>query len=363
MTLPHVQLGNTATDLGQGAGTFIRGLLDQRARQEQLALQKALAESQIAENEAQAQRHKAEASAPGTPQLRQAVRDGKVTWEWFYPPGATGQPQNVPTGAQGIEYQAFFPGQDEQGNLTILGTPRGIPGRPATPVELPPGQQPRPVAPSPVITETPQGPSYGLINRQGPAAGAVSSVSRGGAPALRGADEGDERRARDAWEMIQGKAETSQALVANPQAHQQAASYLAALDVAERIPVVGGAIQAVIRNAQGQLPPEAAAYFSAFMHLAAARAFSRGGATLTRNEIDYALAALQPRPGERGDVSQMRDRLFYGTLVGAVAGNPAWQRYAERARQFGFNFEDAAGQMNIPETQSRPNRFFNKGTP
>lgn len=55
MTLPNVGLGNIATDIGQGANTFAAGLLAQRQRQQQLALQEALAKSKSAVDQSTAQ--------------------------------------------------------------------------------------------------------------------------------------------------------------------------------------------------------------------------------------------------------------------------------------------------------------------
>lgn len=55
MTLPHVELGNTASDVGQGINSFASGLLSQRARQQQLALQEALAASKQAMDQATTQ--------------------------------------------------------------------------------------------------------------------------------------------------------------------------------------------------------------------------------------------------------------------------------------------------------------------
>jgi hypothetical protein len=53
MTLPHVDLGNSFQDVGQGANTFAAGLMAQRQRQQQLALQEALAKSQSAHLDAE----------------------------------------------------------------------------------------------------------------------------------------------------------------------------------------------------------------------------------------------------------------------------------------------------------------------
>lgn len=43
--LPNVQLGNTASDIGSGANSFVQGLVGQRVRQQQIALQTAMQQS------------------------------------------------------------------------------------------------------------------------------------------------------------------------------------------------------------------------------------------------------------------------------------------------------------------------------
>lgn len=55
MTLPHVDLGNSYQDVGQGANTFASGLMAQRQRSQQLALQEALAKSKMAMDDATTQ--------------------------------------------------------------------------------------------------------------------------------------------------------------------------------------------------------------------------------------------------------------------------------------------------------------------
>jgi hypothetical protein len=170
------------------------------------------------------------------------------------------------------------------------------------------------------------------------ASGASSGVATPGTPLTTQGSESQQKKARDAFEMIQSRFETDRALQANPQAYNEAAQYMAGLSLADKTPIVGGVIKALIQNSQAALSPEAQAYFSSFMNLAAARAFSRGGATLTQNEIDYSLSALSPKPGEAGDVSDMRDRLIDGIIVGALAGNPAWTPFNDLTkRSFGFD--------------------------
>jgi len=48
MPSPHVELGNSLLDAGQGANTFASGLVSQNSRMQQLAMQKALADANVA---------------------------------------------------------------------------------------------------------------------------------------------------------------------------------------------------------------------------------------------------------------------------------------------------------------------------
>lgn len=47
-SLPHLQLGNVATDLSGAASNFAQGLIDERKRRQQLAMQQALSQANIA---------------------------------------------------------------------------------------------------------------------------------------------------------------------------------------------------------------------------------------------------------------------------------------------------------------------------
>lgn len=338
MTAPNVEFGNTAQDIGQGATTFVKGLLEERRRQQQLALQAALASAKMME------------ASQGQPLQRVVTKNpqtGAVEYAFVDPEG---RQDTRMTGVAAPDWQMQIPGQDEQGNLTTITTSRGFPGSPAKPVDFPTGQGPRQEAPAIVTAEGPQGPQIGTLPRRGGVFKPV--VQAGGGIVQPKGDEGDERRARDAMEMVQGQAEMKAAVQSDPSAYQAAASYLSTLDIADGIPVIGGAIEAIVRNAQGALSPEAARYFNAFMQFAAARAFSRGGATLTRNEIDYALLSLSPKPGEDPVTSQQRERSVKMVIGGAVAGNPAWQRYKEQARALGFDLDEAFGAIQQVSPQA-----------
>lgn len=341
MTAPHVEFGNTASDLGQGATSFVKGLLEERRRKEQLALQAALVSAKLME-----------ANQGRKPERVITQTDKGLEYGYINPD----QPQSGAqmTGVRAPESQILLPTQEgsETGFATV---PRYQTGQPAQTVQLPQGVTGRREAPTIMTTEGPQGPQVTQVDRR---TGTARPVTGPGGSAMMQpkADDNDERRARDAFEMVQGISEMKRAVQTNPAAYQGAAAYISALDIADGIPLAGDAIQAIIRNAQGALDPQSAQYFNAFMQFAAARAFSRGGATLTKNEIDYALLALSPKPGEDPTTSQQRERLVNGVIAGAVAGNAAWQRYSGTAKQLGFDLDTAFGGVQIPGQvqQARP---------
>src|SRR5689334_3639553 len=71
--LPHVSLGNLATNVSDAGGDFIKGLVDQRLRQQQIAMQQALQQAQIGHLGAQSELATAQAGAiPGEEALRGA---------------------------------------------------------------------------------------------------------------------------------------------------------------------------------------------------------------------------------------------------------------------------------------------------
>lgn len=327
--LPNVSLGNTATDISSAVSSFAKGLQAERIRRREEAMKEALLSLQM--------------MRLNQPDWQRVVEKTPTGLEHTFVDPMSGRTQR--TGLAANDPQYFYATQG--GTLAGVGrsgiNPPAVAGGPAQDPNL----APRDVAPMVVTAETEQGPVQTRVPRRGGAATPVLGPT--GQPVMAPAQEPDERRARDAFEMVQAKFETSRPLVANPRAYQEAANYLASLGVADKVPVVGGVIKSLIQASQSALSPEASAYFSAFMHLAAARAFSRGGATLTQNEIDYSLLSLRPAPGESGDVSAMRDRLFNGVVFGAIQGNPAWQRFAQTAKLFGFDLDQLqAGQGLVP---------------
>jgi len=311
------------SDIGQAATSLVAGSRAEKERQRSAALQDALLKVQQMNALANLQPdfQKIVIQTPEGPRhARINIGTGEV----------------IPTEAPAIENLFFGTTERPGGELAIAGIPRAKPleGPPqATEVTLPPGQTARDVRPSPITVETPAGPRVLAVN---PRRGTARDITVQGRPLVPKADEPDERRARDAFEMVQSQFEMKRIAAADPAAYEEAARHITALDIGEGIPVIGEFVQAVIRNSQSVLSPAAAGYFAAFMSFAQARAFGRGGATLTRNEIDYALGALAPKPGESPDVTSVRERLVNGIITGMTAGNPAWQRFSEMAKALGF---------------------------
>src|SRR5687768_16284397 len=129
MTFPHIELGNTEKDIGSEASSFIKGLMDERARREQVALQKALADARAAEI---AKPQMSPITTPGPAGLVHGLmnRDTGVTSLASGPAAAAPDPQ---------QYVAGLEGSTPVG----LQVPRNRPGA-ATPIPMPEGVTPKP---------------------------------------------------------------------------------------------------------------------------------------------------------------------------------------------------------------------------
>lgn len=370
--MPNVSLGNTASDISSAVGSFAKGLQAERTRQRDEALSSALVHLQMMKAMQPDFEHIV-VQTPNGP--RHAYTDKRTL-------------QTRVTEEPAADPQMPIMTQDMNGAWGLSMTSRNRPGAPVTPVQFPQGYEARGPAPVPVPQETPSGPRTVMTPRTPHASGAANpNIQSGGRPVQPGqptghvppvtgqpvagnaqpqapgvatrATEADERRARAAFDMVQGKYEMRQALEsasqgANPQemrqnaqnAYDEAARYISTLDVGQGIPVVGNLINEIIGQSQSVLSPAAARYFSGFMHGAAARAFSNGGTALTKQEIHYSLQSLSPKPFEDSSTTQMRDRLWSGVIVGATAGNNAWQRYRASAKQLGY--DDANVDLTAP---------------
>lgn len=334
--LPSIEQGNLASDIGSAVSTFAKGLQEERARRRDDAMKQAMLMLKMKEFQNPKPMHIVASTPEG---LKHAFTN----------------PRDLSTQITDIaapENQYFFPTEDDSGALGMAGVPRQRPvgSVPAQQVPMQPGQQPRDVAPAIQAVETPQGQQVYRVPRREGAASPVPGP--GGSVLAPKAAETDLRRARDAFEMIQSKYEMGRAIQQNPRAYDEVAKYMATLDIGEGVPLTGDLLKAITNNAQSVLSPAAAQYFSSFMNFAQARAFSRGGATLTRNEIDYALGSLAPRPFEDPQTTAMRERLIHGIISGAIAGNQAWQRYREAAKQFGWNDEGTMMNLQAPNVQT-----------
>lgn len=360
--LPNVSLGNTESEISSAVGSFAKGLQAERARQRDEALSTALVHLQMVKAMQPNYEHIV-VQTPNGP--RHAFTDKKTL-------------QTTLTDEAAADPQMAVPTEYDNGAWGLGMTPRNRQG-PVTPAQFPAGTNARGPAPIPVPQETPSGPRTIMTPRTPHASGQanpnIQSSGRpvqpgqptGHVPSVQGqpvagnahpqqpgivtrATEADERRARAALDMVQGKYEMRQALESasqgrNPQemrqnaqnVYDEVARYLASGQVGDNIPIVGHLIDEIVNQSQSALSPAAARYFSGFMHGAAARAFSNGGTALTRQEIEYSLASLAPKPFEDSSTTQMRDRLWNGVIAGATAGNNAWQRYRATAKQLGYD--------------------------
>lgn len=329
-TLPSISLGNTPLDLSRAAASFISGQREERAQRREEAMKNALMQLQ------------AMRIRPQRPFSTVSVVDGKLVHALMDPETGETTIASGP-GVEAPTSQLPINTLDQYGNPAVGLFPRYVPpasGGEMSAVNPPSGQTIRPPPPRILTTETPGGtPEYHRV----PVYGGESAGAGGGAGAVGGgigapkAQDMEVRRARDAFQMIQSNSEMENIVKYAPNAAQEAANYISTLQVGEGIPVIGGFIESTIQQAQNALSPEAAQYFRAFMNLAAAQAFSRGGATLTKNEINYSLASLAPRPFSAGTTEAMRKRLIRGTIgSNVISAGTAWLRYRELARQFGW---------------------------
>jgi hypothetical protein len=336
--LPPKPVGsNLLQDLSRAGGSFVGGLLaEKRARREE-ALAAALAQARLLQAQ-QGPRPFHLVTPTATGMQHRLV-------------SPTGQEVPLPPELQAApESQYFFPTEDEAGRLSVGAASRYRPGVAATTVPMGPGMQPRSEAPIIGTTETPTG----AVTVRTPRRGGQSEVvtAPGGGPMMRPAQEGETRTARDAFEMIQGYKGMQQAAEASPgkDVYDDVAKFWATQSIVEGVPLVGRTLQSVVQAAQNVLSPEASQYFTSLIQFAAARAFSRGGATLTKNEIDYALSAHAPRISDPENVRQQKDVFTKGAIQGAIQrSGSAWQRFS--------NLPDVEGWGIGPAGPEAPGQF------
>lgn len=358
--LPNVELGNTATDIGSAVSSFAKGLQAERARRREEALANAMMQMQMMKLNQPDYRHIVSQTPEGP---RHAFTDMKTLLT------------NV-TDQAAADPQMMLPTQDANGSWNLSLAPRNDPNRAPQAPNLPPNQYPR--QPAPIVVpgvETSQGPrtmavgrtpnpagsqpqpqqglpsqapvQAGLPQRQQPVQGqqpqgTVQQIPSGGLPTR--ATEGDEQRARGAFDMLQGRYEMKQALADAGQnaqnVYDEASRYIAALDIGKEIPLIGGALEAFIGSTQSALSPPAARYYVAFMHAAANKVFSQGGKTLTKMELNTSLVSLAPKPFQDPTTEAAQQRLWSGVIAGAMTGNNAWIRYRDYAKS-AFGYDDS----------------------
>lgn len=364
--LPHVQLGNTASDISSAVSSFAQGLQAERQRRRDEAMKEAMMQLQFMRLMQPDYIHQVGLDSSGN--LTNQLVDKR---------NPLGQPINT---GNAPSPQYYFPTQDN----SVGAIPRQVPGaqahivpgtqaqpsQPGQPVSQTPIQM-RDVPPVPIQIQTPQGPGTGLVDRRGHVSQPIvgQGAQHGMLPGRPSTD--DEQRARNAFDMIQGKYEMRQALASaavgrTPQEQQvneqnafnEAANYISSLLASKTVPVVGPLLSAEISQGQSVLSPAAARYFRAWMQATAARVFSQGGRTLTQTEADWSSASLSPKPFEDPAVTAQTERLWNGIIGGAIAGNTAWMQYRDLVKQFGFDDSQIGQNLAVPQTPVvKKNRF------
>lgn len=348
MAIPQLQapnLGNATQDITGGIANFATGLAKEKERQRQVALENALLGVKMleAQNKGGGVPKHVVINQPGVGLVHGLqFNDGRIE--------ISTDPKGNPVPAP--EAQVMVPMEGDGGELTMGYGSRYNPGT-IHQSTLPPGQRPKETSPPvPAQIETPNGPAVAGFNRRKNTV--TPAVGQGTGIVQPKAAEADVKRARDAFTVIQGRGEMKRALQMNPNAYGEVAQHVAALDIADGVPLAGDAIEAFIRQTQSGMSPAAAQYYSAMIHAAAAVAFGRGGTALTKNEIDYALSALSPKIGEDPGTSAERDRLWNGVVGTLIKGNPAWQRYKEAAMALGFNSDSVLNNIVPPALDQQP---------
>lgn len=341
--MPSVQFGNVASDIGSAVSSFAKGLQDERARRREEAMTNALRALQM-------QR----AMQPMRPFQERIQGPNGLEYAYADPMN----PANVlHTGREAPNPNFISPYEDDQGNLVMGSTPRYGNNPQTTVVPNPSGIQPKDVPAIPQTTETPQGPQNVLVQ---PRSGVVRQPTlpgqngQPGQPLVPKADEQDEKRAQRAFEMVHGDYEMREANKIDPQAYDDAARFAATIDVGSGVPIFGGLLEKFISQTQGNLSPAAQRYYNGLMQMAASVAFSNGGATLTQNEIRYALSSLAPKPMEDPTATAGRSRLLHGRVMVMTHGNNAWMRYRQMAQPFGWNDEEGSLVVPPPPPPSMP---------
>jgi hypothetical protein len=293
--LPTPSLGNFAQDISGAAAGFVKGLQAEKERRRQAALEQALL------NVRAMQATKPDASnvriiTKATPQGLKFARVNVLTGE------------ELPIADIDAPLQQFIStGETPEGRLTQLGTPRvALPGGPsrATEVELPPGQQPRDVRPSPFAVETPTGPQVMAIDPRRRTAEPIIGPS--GAPIIPRAQEGEVVRAQAgvAMQLANGTMdEIEQRMIrGDPRARQaidEVVHRLALQRATFRIPVVGEGLAGSIQTAeQLGLSEEGARYLAAFAAFISNAIPAKAGKQMTINEMLLIMREFVPGLGE-----------------------------------------------------------------
>lgn len=350
MTLPHVDLGNAYQDTGSGINSFIKGLLDQRQRQAQLAMQDALAKAKVME----AQRGERPFSI--TSQTPNGLEHGLMDPYSGQTKLATGP------GAGAPESQIILPTQGANNGVPgYATTPRYQPGQPAKPVQLPQGQVGRMEAPVIEPVETGNGPGFASIQRR---TGAVDMVGGGGGTGSGAGGQLLPRAQQFEVEKAQFAANMSRAAKAmesaSPDVIERVVGRQNLASVLQAIPGVGGPAAETVRSlmAVGLSPDEAnwLANFNTFLGFAVPEL---AGKQMTITEMRQQAAMFAPLMSEPEESRQTKRQNVKFRVQSAIqASGSGWNRLMADPSVSGSVPADYGGQQNpTPPPATKKNKY------
>ena len=309
--LPHPSLGNVATDASSGIASFVQGLQAQRLQDQQMALARALAEAKLFAAQ------KGERPFSITTQTPQGLRHGIMDPYSGETKLATGEAASAP------ESQILLPTQGNEGTPGFATIPRYIPGQPAQPVSLPPGQVGRMEAPVIQTTESPKGPVNVSVQRR---TGAVTPLTgQGGQPLRPRAEQFEVEKAQFASNM----ARAAHGMESTPPgAVDRVIGRLNTQAVLSQLPVVGAPIGEVIRSAMAMgLSADEAKWLANFYTFVGFAVPEMAGKQMTITEMRQQMAMFAPLLSEPPESRQLKINNIRSRVQAAIAASGSgWQR-------------------------------------
>lgn len=346
--IPDISYGNLATDVTGAAGGFAQGLIEERRRRQQLAMQQALQQATIGHLGAQTNLLEAQTSSEpiraGTPLLKaqmdlQQMQKAAQAYLGRYPDllPFSGNPEEVVNRGRERDTEQLLGARPGTPTLTDIEIE---PGRPIKAWAYPPARgsnipstaggnvvpssgivstgtpSPRPIySRVPSNPPAPPGPTSVPDVFRVPTAPGQGTISGTGTPSRISPSYGYLSTPRPSevdaatWApgVLQGFKGMRDILAIDPNAAREAIPYLNSLQIAGDIPAIGNTIASIFRALpQSGLSPAAQNFVQHYIRFRASRVFAAGGKQLTGAEMREATAQYIPAIGEDPSTVQQR---------------------------------------------------------